>query len=208
MIQPSPMLAADFDRGGTLRAAADARRFISTLWLISIVAIVLGVLTLAYRGFSLSADYLEDVCVWAYDAAIYGLAAFSFGRGRLVERTATLMLAATLSLAGCQGLYELWRAVAPHTQMLAESAPFPATIVAAGACVEAALLYRFSACDDPLMRATWYSARNSAFLGLAGVGTLLLSQGASAAWPQMVVDSCDILLAFQAAAAIVLETFE
>ncbi len=105
---------------------------------------------------------LKDGAEWTDDVAYFGLAALSFGRGETTERRAAFALAAILGIGGCQGLYEIWSAITAPTTDEIDNLTISAVVTILGSFAEAAVLFRFRRCHDPIVEATWLSARNSA----------------------------------------------
>ena len=190
------------------RGSDDSQRFLKALRVIAVAALLFCILSIAFNWLSASGSYFEDGIYWIYDCAIYGLAAISFGKGAFVERAAAFMLSLVLAIAGCQGTYDIWSEIVQRAPEAPGTAPYSALIFATGAIVEAALLFRFRKSGEPLMKATWLSARNSATIALAGAAIPVLSHTSSGNDPQIIVDCLDTILAFQAAILVVRETFE
>lgn len=144
----------------SVRDTEDGQRFLRALRLIVVSALLLVFLSLALRYLSTSENHFEDGIYLFYDSLIYGLAAISFGRGELFERATALMLSAVFAVGGCQGSYDIWNEIAATGQ--SDTAPSAAAIVfATSAILETALLFRFRASREPLMKATWVSTRDS-----------------------------------------------
>jgi len=192
----------------SLRKSEDGQRFLQALRLISIAALSLSVLSVAFDWLSASESYLEDGVCWIYDSAIYGVAAISFGRGASFERVAAFMLSLILAIAGCQGSYDIWSEIVRTAPAHSADAAASASALATGAILEAALLFRFRTSGEPLMTATWLSARNSAAIALAGAAVPALSHASSGDALQIIVDCVDTLLAFQAAFFVAKEAVE
>ena len=148
---------------------------------------------------------LKDGLDWGYDVALYGVAAFVFGRGAGVERAAALAVAAILTFAGLHTLYDLWdKYVNPRPiEVLTLEFSALSAIVIAYAIVAA--LFRFRHSENPLVLATWLSSRNDSisttFYALLGLAARLLP----VRWPEYALDVFSAGLAFQAAGAILLK---
>ncbi len=161
----------------SVRDTEDGQRFLRALRLIAVSALLLVCLSLALRYLSPSENPFEDGIYLLYDGLIYGLAAISFGRGELFERATALMLSAVFAVGGCQGSYDIWNEIAWTATGQSDTAPSAAAIVfATSAILETALLFRFRASHEPLMKATWVSTRNSAAIALAGAIVPILYQ--------------------------------
>jgi Co/Zn/Cd efflux system component len=195
-------------QASTLRYSADGQRFQKALWLIAALALLFCVISLVTDWVTASGSYLSDGSPWIYDTLIYGLVAVSFDRGALLERASAVLLSITLAVAGCQGSYDIWSEIARRAPEISTDSSISGTVLAAGAVLEASLLFRFRRSREPLMKAAWFSARNSAMIGLAGAVVPLLSHVHAAADPQIVVDCLDTFLAFQAAFLVARESVE
>ena len=189
-----------------LPPADAARAYKRTM--IAITAMIL-VLALAQGAFALQAgsrQLLKDAADWGYDVALYGIAALVFGRGAKSERAAALAVAAILAAAGLHTLYDLWDKIANPRPIEAAAIGFSAaSAIAVGVVVLLALL-RFRADPNPLVRATWLTARNDA---IATFGYALLSLATRLAplrGPEYALDLLGAGLCAQASLAIVLST--
>lgn len=192
----------------SVRESDNGKRFLKALRLISLLALAMSLLSVAFDWLSASGKYFEDGASWIYDSAIYGLVAFSFGRGAFFERWAALMLSLVLTVAGCQGSYDVWNEIARRGHEVSVDTPVSAMVFATGAILEAALLFKFRKSGESLMTATWLSARNSAAVALAGAAISLVFHAPTASGPQIFLDSLDTILAFQAAFLVAKETIE
>lgn len=191
-----------------VRESDNGKRFLKALRLISLLALAMSLLSVAFDWLSASGKYFEDSASWIYDSAIYGLVAFSFGRGAYFERGAAFMLSLVLTAAGCQGSYDVWSEIARRGHEVSVDTPVSAMVFATGAILEAALLFKFRKSGESLMTATWLSARNSAAVALAGAAISLVFHAPTASGPQIFLDSLDTILAFQAAFLVAKETIE
>ena len=183
-----------------MRETADeARAYTRTIW--TIVAGI-SLLCVGETALALHLDnrlLLKDALEWGYDIAIYAVAAISFGRGANAERTSALVIAFVLLIAGLQGSYEVVRAffIAPIIE--AVTVGFSAVSIIVEGIAVAVLLSRFRHTTNPLIEATWLSARNDAFSATAFALVMAAARLAPMRWPQMAVDAFAAGLAFQAA---------
>ena len=146
------------------------RGFHKSLWLITLGVLLLCIGEIIYAHAAASPYLLKDGAEWAYDVAYFGLAAISFGRGETTERRAAFALAAILGIGGCQGLYEIWSAITAPTTDEIDNLTISAVVTILGSFAEAAVLFRFRRSHDPIVEATWLSARNSALTSALGAG--------------------------------------
>jgi Co/Zn/Cd efflux system component len=179
------------------------RRYIGSLWLITLVALTLCAGEVICGYLASSDVLLADGAAWIYDVGIYGLAALSFGRAKSVEQRAAFALAAILGIGGFHGAYEIWNAIADPTHDKADNLTITAIIDIVGSFAEAALLFRFRVSHDPVVEATWLSARNSVLTSTVGAAVTLIFQTISVQWPQIVVDAFGVFLVFQAAVVVI-----
>ena len=182
---------------------AEARAYTRTIWIIvaGITALLVGEAALAlHLGNRL---LLKDGLEWGYDAAIYSVAAVAFGRGERAERFSALAIACVLAVAGVQGSYEVVRAVFIPPVIEIFTVSFSAIAIIVEGLAVAALLWRFRASPNPLIEASWLSARNDAISAALYAIVTAAARLAPARWPQMAVDAFAAFLAFQAAWQIV-----
>jgi Co/Zn/Cd efflux system component len=177
----------------------EARAYKRTIW-----AIVIGI-SLLLIGESALALHLEnrlllkDGLEWGYDVAIYAVAALAFGRGDRAERLSALAIAVVLAAAGVQGSYEVIRAVFIPPVIEPFTVGFSAISIIIEGLAVAAALWRFRAASNPLIEASWLSARNDAISATLFAIVRAAARLAPARWPQMAVDAFTAFLAFQAA---------
>ena len=177
----------------------ESKAYTRTIW-----TIVIGIVTMeaceAARALHLDNRLLlKDALEWSYDAAIYAAAAVSFGRGERIERMSALAIAGVLAIAGLQGSYEVVRAffITPVIEPLTVGIS-SALVIVEGLAVAGAL-YRFRSSRNPLIEASWLSARNDAVSAVLYATVLAAARLAPMRWPQMTVDAFTAFLAFQAA---------
>ncbi len=171
-----------------------------TIWTIALGILAFGAVQCAWALSIGSRQLLKDGLDWGYDVALYGIAAFVFGRGATIERLSAGIIAAILALAGLHTLYDLWdKLVTPR--------PIEILISAATAIVIAYLvvgaLWRFRAHGNPLIRATWLSSRNDAISTTLFALLVMGTRVAPVRWPEYVLDVVTAAISFQATYAIV-----
>lgn len=183
--------------------AAAYRRVI---WAIPASIFLVGLGTVLWALAIDSRQLLKDGLDWAYDVALYGIAAFVFGRGEDAEQATAGLIAAILAVAGFHTLYDLWDKILnprPIDAFVLGFSAFSAIVVALA--IVAALL-RFRVIDNPLVMATWLSSRNDAiatfFYSALNFGARALP---GARWPEWALDLLAAGLAFQASFAILRE---
>ena len=182
-------------------AAADpeARAYTRTIWAIVVGIFLLGAAETAFALHLGNRLLLKDALEWSYDVAIYAAAAISFGRGDRIERLSALGIAAVLAIAGLQGSYEVARAVFIPPVIEPLTVGVSAALIIVEGLAVAAALWRFRASPNPLIEASWLSARNDAISAALFALIIAAARLAPMRWPQMAVDAFTAFLAFQAA---------
>lgn len=184
-----------------------ARAFSSTIWAIAggitAFATAQGVWALSIG----SAQLFKDAVDWIYDVALYVLAAAIFGRGARAEQASALVIAAILAAAGLHTLYDLWDKILNPRPIEPFTIGFSAASASIIGYVVLAALLRFRGDDNPLIRATWVSARNAAISTTVFSIATYLTRTASGRGPEYALDLFGVALLFQGAGAIVLATW-
>ena len=175
------------------------RRNKIALWLTALVALLLGAGELLYGHMIASDVAIKDGAEWFYDVSIYVLAALSLGQSKSIEKAAAFALAAIFGIGGLRELYEVWDAVAHPTTVVVDNLMITDIINVIGNFAEAVVLLPFRLSHDPLLEATWLSARNSVLTSMAGAAITVICGIFAVQWPQTVIVAFGTLLAFQAA---------
>jgi Co/Zn/Cd efflux system component len=169
--------------------------------ILAIAAMVLAImLGEAVYGYVIGSRFLlRDGLEWIYDVLIYGLSAAAFGRGARAERLSAYGSAAVLAAAGVETIVQIvWTFIDPP-----EIETFGITLSGALTTLEAiavaAALWRFRRAHNPVMVATWLSARNDVVSSTLSAVVTALARLAPMAGPQMAVDAFGAYLCFQAA---------
>ncbi|WP_018262718.1 hypothetical protein [Methylobacterium sp. WSM2598] len=181
------------------RAARQARAYKVTIWSIAGGTFLFA---LAQAGWAVSlgsAQFLKDAVDWIYTVLLYGIAAVVFGRGAAVERLSALAIAAILAVAGLHTLYDLSQKIADPRPIDPGLLGFSAASAIAIGLLTAGALARFRHDPNPLITATWLSARNDAVTTTVSAGVTLALRLAPVRWPEYALDVLDAGLAFQAA---------
>ena len=173
-----------------------------SIWIIALGILALGILQCAWALSIGSRQLLKDGLDWAYDVALYGIAAFVFGRGATVERLSAGVIAAILAVAGLHTLYDLWDKIVTPRPIEILTIGFSATSAIVIAYLVVGALWRFRGHDNPLIRATWLSSRNDAISVTFASGLVVLLRLAPVRWPEYVADLVFAGLNFQATWAI------
>gem|GEM_PF-1137372 len=183
-------------------SASTARAYTLTIWVIAGGILLQATATVVW-ALSVGNDQLfKDGVDWVYDVVLYGIAALVFGRDARAEKLAALAIGAVMAAAGLHTLYDLWSKILTPRPIELWTLGFAAvSMVAVGFCVVAAL-FRFRRESNPVIKATWLSARNDAVatFGFAIVG--LIARILPVRWPEYLFDVVVAGLCFQATWAI------
>src|SRR3954468_4226596 len=99
--------AHDVHRGGPTPDHT-GRAYRRAIWAIAGGILAFGTLECLWALSLGSRQPLKDALAWAYDVALYGIAAVVFGRGPAAERASALAIAAILAVGGLHTAYDLW----------------------------------------------------------------------------------------------------
>jgi Co/Zn/Cd efflux system component len=182
---------------------AVGRAYKRTIWTIALGILAFGAVQCAWALSIGSRQLLKDGLDWAYDVALYGIAAFVFGRGASVERLSAGVIAAILALAGLHTLYDLWDKVLTPRPIEILTIGFSAATAIVIAYLVVGALWRFRRHDNPLIRATWLSSRNDAISTTLFALLVMATRVAPVRWPEYALDVVTAAISFQATYAIV-----
>jgi Co/Zn/Cd efflux system component len=177
--------------------------YMRVMWIISAGILVFGTLQCALALVIGSSQLLKDGLDWAYNVALYGIAAFVFGRGVRAERLSACVIALILAVAGFHTLYSLWSDIQDPQQdePLTFGISTVSSVVIAFSVV--AVLWRFREDPNPLVQATWLSSRNDAISSTLSALTAVVLKFAPIRWPEYVLSVVQVGICFQATWAIV-----
>jgi Co/Zn/Cd efflux system component len=186
----------------TMTLQEEGRAYTRTIW-----AIALGILLFAAGVVAVALvignrQLMKDGLDWAYDVALYGVAALVFGRGATAEHVAAMAIGAIMAVAGAHTLYDLWDKIANPRPIEVWFLGFSAASAIGVAVLIIAALLRFRASDNPLIKATWLTSRNDLIstTGYALVG--FFARVAPVRGPEYAFDLFAAFLNFQATWAI------
>ncbi|MCJ2056900.1 hypothetical protein MKL09_10070 [Methylobacterium sp. J-048] len=177
------------------------RAYKRTVWAIAIGIAIFAAAQVMYALSVSSAQFLKDALDWIYTVLLNAVAAFVFGRGARAEQLSAYLIAAVLTVGGLQTLYDLWDKVADPRPIDPGLLGFSAVSATVIAYLTVGSLARFRHDTNPLIKATWLSARNDAIATTFSAGVTLAVRMAPVRWPEYVMDGLDATLAFQAAVA-------
>uniref|UniRef100_UPI00226A58F4 cation transporter n=1 Tax=unclassified Methylobacterium TaxID=2615210 RepID=UPI00226A58F4 len=180
---------------------ARGRAYKNTVWAIAggilLFAIAQGLWALSIG----SSQFLKDAIDWIYTILLNAIAAFVFGRGAQIERLSAFVIAAILAAGGAYTLYDLSGKIAEPRPIDPQLLGFSALSAIIIAYITAGVLARFRNEENPLIKATWLSARNDAIATTFSACLTLALRLAPVRWPEYAMDLLDAGLAFQAAIA-------
>ena len=182
---------------------AEGRAYKRIIWAIALSLLAFGAAQCLWALSIGSRQLLKDGLDWAYDVALYGIAAFVFGRGAAIERLSALVIAAVLGVAGLHTLYDLWDKVANPRPIEILTIGFSAGSAIIIAYLVVGALWRFRQNDNPLIRATWLSSRNDAISTTLFAILVMATRLAPVRWPEYALDVVVAGISFQASWAIV-----
>jgi Co/Zn/Cd efflux system component len=183
---------------------ADHRAYRRTIWAIGLSILGFSVLQGLWALSIGSAQLFKDAVDWVYDVVLYIIAAVVFGRGVRAEQASALLIAGVLGLAGVHTLYDLWDKIVLPRPIEAFTIGFSAASAAIIGYLVLGALLRFRHDDNPLIRATWISARNAAISTTVFSVATYLTRTATSRAPEYALDLFGVVLLFQGAGAIVL----
>lgn len=183
-------------------AAATARAYTLTIWGIALGILVFASSVVVWALAIGNAQLFKDGVDWVYDVALYGIAALVFGRDARAERLAALAIGGVMAVAGLHTLYDLRDKILRPRPIEVWTLGFSAASAIAVALIIVALLWRFRAELNPVIRATWLSSRNDVIstTGFALLG--LFARLSPVRWPEYLFDVLIACICFQATWAI------
>src|SRR5215211_3481828 len=173
------------------------------MWTIAATILVFGTLQCVWALAIGSSELLKDGLDWAYSVALYGIAAFVFGRGVRVERLSAFLIALILAIAGFHTLYALWADIQdprPEEPLTFGVSTISSVVIAFSVV---AALWRFRYDPNPLVQATWLSSRNDAIASLLSATTAVALRLAPVRWPEHVISVVLAGICFQASWGII-----
>ena len=179
------------------------RAYKRVMWAIAASILVFGTLQCAWALAIGSSQLLKDGLDWAYSVALYGIAAFVFGRGVRVERLSAFLIALILAIAGFHALYALWADIQdprPEEPLTFGVSTISSVVIAFSVV---AALWRFRHDPNPLVQATWLSSRNDAIASLLSATTDIVLRLTPVRWPEHVISVVLAGICFQATWAII-----
>ncbi len=181
---------------------AVARAYTRTIWGIALGILIFAAGVVAWALAVGNNQLFKDGVDWVYDVALYGIAALVFGRDARAEKLAAFAIGAVMATAGGHTLWDLWSKIVTPRPIEFWALSFSAGSAIAIAVLIVALLWRFRAEDNPVIKATWLSSRNDVIstTGFALMG--LFARLSPVRWPEYLFDLLIAGICFQATWAI------
>jgi Co/Zn/Cd efflux system component len=175
------------------------RLFVSRMWGIATAITLFAAATVAY---ALAYDLIQlrrDGTDWIYDIVFYVMAAVLYGRGVRAEQAGALALGTIMVVAGLHTLYDLWDKVQSPRPIEPILLGFSAVSAAASGFIVVWLLLPFRQSTNPLIEATWLSARNMMISTAAYASVTFFARLATSRTVEYGLDIFAAMLCFQAA---------
>lgn len=141
----------------------------------------------------------RDGLDWGYDVFFYAMAAVLYGRGDRAERAGAFVLGLVMLVAGVDTLNDLALKIRDPRPIEPIALGFSAATAAASGFLFVWLLLPFRESTNPLIEATWVSARNSMISSVAYAGVTFFARLATSRVVEYGLDVFAAALSFQAA---------
>jgi hypothetical protein len=175
------------------------RRFSARMWGIGLGILVFATGQVAFAWVNDLPQLRRDGLDWGYDVVFYLMAAALYGRGDRAERIGALFQGAVMAVAGFDTLNDLYLKIQTPRAIEPMALGFSAATAAASGFIVVGLLLPFRSASNPLIEATWLSARNSMISSAAYAGVTLFARLASSRLMEYGLDLFGAALCFQAA---------
>jgi len=173
--------------------------YVRRMWALAIGVLVFATAQVVYAQVNGLPQLRRDGLDWGYDVFFYAMAAVLYGRGDRAERAGAIMMGAVMLVAGLDTLVDLaWKIREPRAiEPLALG--FSAATAAVSGFVYVGLLLPFRESENPLIEATWVSARNGMISSAVYAGVTLFARLAASRIVEYGLDVFAAALSFQAA---------
>ena len=175
------------------------RRFARRMWVLAIGIFVFAGAQVLYAQMNGLPQLRRDGLDWGYDVVFYAMAAVLYGRGDRAERAGALVLGAVMALAGFDTLLDLVLKIREPRAIEPLALGFSAATAALSGFIFLGLLLPFRESRNPLVKATWLSARNSLLSSVAYASVTLVARLATSRTVEYGLDIFAAALSFQAA---------
>jgi Co/Zn/Cd efflux system component len=182
----------------TSNSAREARKYVITIRAIAIGIFLFAAGEVAYAATIGSGFLIKDGLDWIYDVLLYGMAAIVFGHGARAERLAAVAGAAIMLASIGETIYDMIIKIVAPRQVEPLLLGFSALSTIAIVVAVVAALLPFRASRNPLIEATWLSARNDAIFATLYALFQFAARLAPMRGPELALDAFTILLTLQA----------
>jgi Co/Zn/Cd efflux system component len=176
----------------------EARKYVITIRVIAIGILLFAAGEVAYAVAIGSGFLVKDGLDWIYDVLLYGMAAIIFGHGARAERIAALVGAAIMFVSIGETIYDMVIKIVAPRQVEPLLLGFSAVSTIAIVLLVVASLLPFRTSRNPLIEATWLSARNDAVFATLYASFQFAARMAPMRGPELVLDAVTIALTLQA----------
>ncbi len=175
------------------------RRFARRMWALALGIFAFAGAQVAYAQMNGLPQLRRDGLDWGYDVVFYAMAAVLYGRGDRAERAGAIVLGAVMAVAGFDTLLDLALKIREPRPIEPMALGFSAATAALSGFVFVGLLLPFRGSRNPLVAATWLSARNSLISSVAYASVTLVARLATSRTVEYGLDILAAGLSFQAA---------
>jgi divalent metal cation (Fe/Co/Zn/Cd) transporter len=182
----------------TSSSGREARKYVITIRVIATGILLFAAGEVAYAVAIGSGFLVKDGLDWIYDVLLYGMAAIIFGHGARAERIAALVGAAIMFVSIGETIYDMVIKVVAPRQVEPLLLGFSAVSTIAIVLLVVASLLPFRTSRNPLIEATWLSARNDAVFATLYALFQFAARMAPMRGPELVLDVVTIALTLQA----------
>jgi hypothetical protein len=175
------------------------RLFARRLWALAAGILVFAAAQVLYAQLNALPQLRRDGLDWGYDVVFYAMAALLYGRGDRAERAGAIVLGLVMLVAGLDTLNDLALKIREPRPIEPLALGFSAATAAASGFIFVGLLLPFRGSENPLIEATWISARNGMISSAAYAGVTLVARLATSRAVEYGLDVFAAALSFQAA---------
>jgi Co/Zn/Cd efflux system component len=175
------------------------RTYVRRMWGLSLGILAFAAAQVVYAQLNALPQLRRDGLDWGYDVFFYAMAAVLYGRGDRAERSGAVVLGIVMIVAGLDTLNDLAMKIREPRPIEPLALGFSAFTAAASGFVMVGLLLPFRESRNPLIEATWVSARNSMISNAAYASVTLVARLATSRMVEYGLDVFAAVLSFQAA---------
>jgi len=179
------------------------RLYARRMWTLALGVLVLASAQVIYAQLNNLPQLRRDGLDWGYDVVFYAMAALLYGRSARAERIGALVLGIVMVVAGLDTLNDLAMKIREPRPIEPMVLGFSAATAAASGFIYVGLLLPFRESDNPLIEATWLSARNSMISSAGYAGVTFFARLATSRAVEYGLDVFAAALSFQAAYVII-----